>query len=152
MCLELLLELADADPARGSAADLGTGSGVLAIAAAKLGYSPVVGCDHELPAIEAATANAALNDAAVEIRRLNLREQDPPPASIWLVNLTAPLLLPLAERLPPEGPARPRGLILSGLLTAERERVVAAYADGGYAPAAQRQRGEWTALLLRGDR
>ena len=59
MCLELLLELADAGQARGPLADWGTGSGVLAIAAAKLGFGPVVACDHEPAALEAAGANAA---------------------------------------------------------------------------------------------
>ena len=47
LCLELLLELAEAGEAGRSLTDLGTGSGVLAIAAAKLGWSPVSGYDHE---------------------------------------------------------------------------------------------------------
>ena len=78
MCLELLLELADAGEAEGALADLGTGSGVLAIAAAKLGWSPVIGCDSEPAAIEAAAANAAANGVELELERLNLREQEPP--------------------------------------------------------------------------
>src|SRR5687768_3100519 len=61
LCLEFLLELADAGEATGPLADLGTGSGVLAIAAAKLGFSPVVACDSEVAAIEAAGENAAAN-------------------------------------------------------------------------------------------
>ncbi len=58
LCLELLLELEGAGEARGPLTDLGTGSGVLAIAAAKLGWAPVIGYDHEVAAIEAATENA----------------------------------------------------------------------------------------------
>ena len=50
-------------------------SRVLAIAAARLGFGPVSGFDHELPAIEAATANASLNGVEVGFQRLNLREQ-----------------------------------------------------------------------------
>src|ERR1700710_2437662 len=46
----------------GALTDLGTGSGVLAIAAAKLGWSPVTGYDHEQAAIEASAANATVND------------------------------------------------------------------------------------------
>src|SRR5918996_2764223 len=52
LCLELLVELADAGRAAGALADWGTGSGVLAIGAAKLGFSPVMACDHEPAAIE----------------------------------------------------------------------------------------------------
>ena len=80
MCLELLLELADAGEASGPLVDLGTGSGVLAIAAAKLGFAPVSGCDSEPAALEAAAAVAAANDVELELRRLNLREEAPPNA------------------------------------------------------------------------
>ena len=55
LCLELLLELEAGGEASGPLTDLGTGSGVLAIAAAKLGWDPVRGYDHEPPAIEAAS-------------------------------------------------------------------------------------------------
>ena len=64
LCLEYLLELADAGEADGPLTDLGTGSGVLAIAAAKLGWSPVTGYDHESAAIEASAANATVNGVA----------------------------------------------------------------------------------------
>ena len=59
LCLEFLLELADVGEADGPLTDLGTGSGVLAIAAAKLGWSPVTGYDHEPAAIEASASNAS---------------------------------------------------------------------------------------------
>lgn len=149
ICLELLLELADANPARPAVADLGTGSGVLAIAAAKLGFGPVAGCDHERPAVEAARANAELNGVGdrVSIERLNLREEAPPRAPIWLANLTAPLLLEVAGRIPAAAPT-PGTLIVSGLLATERDRVVAAYAARGYAARSERARGDWAGLRL----
>ena len=82
MCLELLLELADAGQARGPLADWGTGSGVLAIAAAKLGFGPVVACDHEPAALEAAgderrgqRRRARARAAATCGRRLPLRRR-----------------------------------------------------------------------------
>ena len=62
LCLEYLLELADRRGKQGALVDLGTGSGVLAIAAAKLGWSPVTGYDHEPAAIEASASNASIND------------------------------------------------------------------------------------------
>ena len=74
LCLELLLELPRPGEASGPLTDLGTGSGVLAIAAAKLGWDPVRGYDHEEPAIEAATANAAANGVSIELEQPNLRE------------------------------------------------------------------------------
>ena len=55
--------------AAGPLADLGTGSAVLAIVAAKLGFAPVTGVDLELPALEAARGNANANDVEVELRR-----------------------------------------------------------------------------------
>jgi ribosomal protein L11 methyltransferase len=146
LCLEFLLELADAGEAGGPLADLGTGSGVLAIAAAKLGWGPVTGCDSEAPAIEAAAENARANGIEIEPVRLNLREQAPPPASTVTANLTAPLLRGVAERLE----RTPRTLICSGLLASEEVEVAAAFAARGLEVGERRQRGEWVALLARG--
>jgi ribosomal protein L11 methyltransferase len=151
ICMELLLELADAGPARGPAADLGTGSGVLAIAAAKLGYGPVLACDHERAAVEAARANAELNGVGdrIMVKRINLREERPPAAPLWIANLTAPLLLSLAGTLS-QGGRRPQALVLSGMLGREREQVVAAFTARGYAERLWRERGEWAATRLTG--
>lgn len=150
MCLELLLEQADADRGRGAATDLGTGSGVLAIAAAKLGYGPVLGCDHERAAVEAAAANAALNQVEIAVRRHNLRQRPAPAAPLWIANLTAPLLLGVAQQVSEIAEReRPRGLLLSGLLVGERERVAEAFGGRGYRLAGSRERGEWAALRMR---
>ncbi|MDX6583484.1 MAG: ribosomal protein methyltransferase [Solirubrobacterales bacterium] len=145
MCLELLLELADAGEASGPLTDLGTGSGVLAIAAAKLGWDPVLGVDSEAASIEAATANAAANGVEIEFRRLNLREDRPPGAPTLVANLTAPLLEAVAAGL--AGP--PATLICSGLLASEAERVSAALSAAGLDPVKRRAEGDWAALLCR---
>ncbi len=145
LCLELLLELADAGPERCPVVDLGTGSGVLAIAAARLGFSPVTAIDHEIPAVEATATNAELNGVEIAAERLNLRQQAAPSASLWLANLTAPILLELVPRLPEELPST---LILSGMLCAETEAVAAAFAGSGYEVEARRERGDWAALRL----
>jgi ribosomal protein L11 methyltransferase len=144
LCLELLVELADRGEARGSLADLGTGSGVLAIAAAKLGWAPVAGCDSEQAAVDAATANAAANGVEVEVRRLNVRETSPPAAETLVANLTAPLLEAVAAKLAPA----PRTLVCSGLLASEIERVCSALAAVGLTVAERRRRGDWAALLV----
>jgi ribosomal protein L11 methyltransferase len=99
LCLELLLELADTGEASGPLTDLGTGSGVLAIAAAKLGWSPVHGYDHEPPAIEAASANAKANGVEIEFEQLNLRQCLPKLSPTVVANMTAPVLKLVAEQL-----------------------------------------------------
>jgi ribosomal protein L11 methyltransferase len=149
-CLELLLELADRGEAKGPLADWGTGSAVLAIAAAHLGWSPVVAVDHELDAVEAARANAAANGAAVEVSRLNLRDESPPSAPTIVANLLTPLLVELAARMAQGEIPVPATLVVSGLLERERDRVASAFTAAG--PRVEREvvDGEWAALLLRG--
>jgi ribosomal protein L11 methyltransferase len=140
LCLELLLEL---EP-RGSLADLGCGSGVLAIAAAKLGFAPVTAVDSERAAVEATRANAAANGVELDrVERLNLRERPPPPAATVSANLTRPLLLRVAELMT----ERPDALVVSGLLDEEADEVAAAFAE-----LRERRRLHeegWSALLLR---
>ncbi len=148
-CLELLLELADRGEAGGPLADWGAGSGVLSIAAARLGWGPVVGVDHEEPAIEAARENAASNRTSATFRRLNLREEVPPHAPIVVANLTAPLLIPLAGRMADGSIATPDTLVLSGLLQTEADRVREAFRLAGLRAQTVVPIGEWTALLLR---
>jgi ribosomal protein L11 methyltransferase len=139
LCLELMLEL---EP-EGSFADLGCGSGVLAIAAAKLGFEPVVAVDSDRAAIEATDANARANAVRLaRLERVNLREQAPPGAEVVVANLTRPLLGRVAGNL--ERP--PRALIAAGLLDEEADA-----AAGGFAPLAEQRRlslSGWTALLL----
>jgi ribosomal protein L11 methyltransferase len=139
MCLELLLDV----PARGALADLGCGSGVLAIAAAKLGFSPVSACDNELAAVEATLANAAVNDVALDrVERHDLRTEPAPVAVVTVANLVRPLLLEVAALMPEQ----PETLIVSGLLEGEEDEVAAAFA-----PLRERRRlrlQEWSALLL----
>jgi ribosomal protein L11 methyltransferase len=144
MCLELLVELADAGGARGALADWGTGSGVLAIAAAKLGFEPVVACDHEPTALEAASENAAANGLELDLIRLNLRSEAPPAAPTATANLMAPILREIASRLDPV----PEWLICSGLLTDEADGVSAAFARRGLAERQRRIAGDWAAILL----
>ena len=77
LCLELLLEIHPA----GALIDLGCGSGVLAIAAAKLGFAPVSAFDHDRLAVEATRGNARANGVALDrVERLDLRAERPPAA------------------------------------------------------------------------
>jgi ribosomal protein L11 methyltransferase len=139
LSLELLLGL----PPTGSFVDLGCGSGVLAIAAAKLGFGPVAAVDNEEAAVEASRANAAANGVSLErVERLDLRTEHPPAAETVAANLMRPLLLRLAELME----ERPRALILSGLLDEEADELADAFA-----PLEERHRLSsqgWSALLL----
>src|SRR5436190_18088281 len=99
LCLALLIELEAAGEASGPIADWGTGSGVLAIAAAKLGWSPVMGCDREEASLETAQANAEANGVELAVERIDVREQPPPVAPTVAADLTANLLVNCAEQL-----------------------------------------------------
>jgi ribosomal protein L11 methyltransferase len=130
----------------GALADWGSGSGVLAIVAAKLGYAPVSACDHDPLALEATAAAAAANGVALTSARVDLRRAPGPWAPTVCANLVRPLLLDVAARL--ERP--PARLIASGLARAEAGEVAAAFASRGLREAARRSAGDWSALLLTG--
>ncbi len=144
MCLQLLIEVADGGGAGGPLVDWGTGSGVLAIAAAKLGFDPVSGCDSELASLQAADENASLNGVAIELSRLNLREQPAPTAATVVANLTTPILVAVAERLQ-EAPER---LVSSGTLLSEAETVARAFAAHGLGESERLESGGWAAQLF----
>jgi ribosomal protein L11 methyltransferase len=156
LSLELLYEL----PARGPLADWGCGSGVLALAAARLGFDPVLACDHDPASLEATLAAAATNgitadvaeaaprasaDApSVVVSRCDLRRAPGPWAPTVTANLVRPLLLEVAALMdrPPER------LIVSGLETGEPDAVVAAFARHGLRDATRREGDGWSAILL----
>jgi ribosomal protein L11 methyltransferase len=146
LCLELLLELVERGEAAGGLVDLGTGSGVLAIAAAKLGWTPVRGYDHELAAVQAAAANATVNGVEIELQRVDLRRELPALGPTVVANLTAPIQREIAARF--DATTVPATLICSGLLPAELDEIAAAFASSGLVEAARRLDGDWAALLL----
>jgi ribosomal protein L11 methyltransferase len=148
LSLELLVELEEAGRAGGPIADWGTGSGVLAIAAAKLGWSPVIACDREDASLETARANAEANGVEMEIERIDVREQAPPVERTVVANLTANLLVDCAGHLS-AGAESPETLVCSGMLESEIEQVAEAFGSTGLEAAERRTEGEWAALLLR---
>jgi ribosomal protein L11 methyltransferase len=148
LSLALLIELEDAGEANGPIADWGTGSGVLAIAAAKLGFSPVIGCDREEASLETARANAEANGVEMAIERVDVREGPPPVRQTVVANLTANLLTDCAAHL--DGAAGvPGTLVCSGMLEAEIDGVAGAFAEVGLGESRRLVEKEWGALLLR---
>lgn len=160
MCLELLLGEAGGAGTLGpvarlralfgragrrSVCDVGCGSGVLAITAAKLGFAPVVGLDAEAAALEESARNARLNGVELELRSLDVREEPVPPCAIVTANLTTPLLERMAERW--KETDRPSSVIASGFLADEGDRIGAAFAGVGLAERRRLRDGEWGALL-----
>jgi ribosomal protein L11 methyltransferase len=147
LCLRLLqaLELRGA-----RVIDVGTGSGVLALAAWKLGANDVVAVDNDPDALENARGNIARNGgaAAIDIVRDDLQTLKLEPADVVLANLTAAVLLRYAAALLKL--ARPeRYLILSGFapdhLTAD---IVPAFE--GTRVLNELSEGDWSAICLRG--
>jgi ribosomal protein L11 methyltransferase len=141
LCLELLLGAAPA----GSLLDVGCGSGVLAIAAAKLGFAPVYAIDNDRLSVDATLANAAANCVSLDVRRSDLRREALPAADTVTANLLAPLLVVLGDRLA----APPRRLIAGGLLVDQVDEAVAAFdAAAGLRERHRRSSGEWAAVEL----
>lgn len=143
LCLELMLDAAGR-ASRGSFVDLGCGSGVLAIVAARLGWSPVTALDHDRAATAAAAENAARNGVELDVRLFDLRHEQVPDAELVVANVLARPLVEwsgLQRRLAPE-------LILSGLLVTEADAVAGAFAARGRRERARRVSGEWAALAL----
>jgi ribosomal protein L11 methyltransferase len=129
-----------------SAVDVGTGSGVLAIAASRLGAAPVVGIDDDANALQAAEENLTLNRGAeVTLTNADLRSASPGTFDLVTANLTGALLVEAAGRL--RDLAKPGGhLILSGFLRHEEARVMAAYS--GYSVTNRAEEDEWVCVTV----
>jgi ribosomal protein L11 methyltransferase len=123
-CLELLCDLQP----RGGFADLGCGSGVLAVAAARLGWTPVIALDHDLDAVAATRANALSNGVAIDVRLADLEREPPPAAHTVAANFPVALHGPMAERM---SEALPRVLVASGFLEADEHDALSGYRARG---------------------
>jgi len=140
LCLQLLL---DARPG-GGLCDWGAGSGVLAVAAARLGFAPVTAVEVDPGALDVIARNGALNRIEVTVAALDLTTTPAPWAPTVTANLTRPLLVAVAEAMdrPPEL------LLASGMLCDEVDEVVAAFGRFGLCERRRIEEGDWAAVVL----
>ena len=129
----------------GPLVDVGCGSGVLAIAARRLGHDPVWALDADPLAVDATIANARANGVGLAVG-LRVLGRDPiPPAPTVVANLTATLLGTLARVLAGDPP---RAAVLSGLRVEEASDVVAAFAPLGLGERGRVEEDGWASLLV----
>jgi ribosomal protein L11 methyltransferase len=125
LCLRLLQQV---ELTGRRAVDLGTGSGVLALAAWRLGAADIEALDYDEDAVINARENLRLNGAesAITVRQADIRIDPVAPADVVTANLTGALLVALTSSI--ASLVRPGGtLILSGILAAEMDAVGAAF-------------------------
>ena len=143
-----LLEHGGSDGGRASILDVGSGSGILSIAAAKLGARDVLAVDVDPIAVEASASNARRNRL---VRVVRVREASSPsgegPFDVVLANLIASLLITLADGLVED--LRPGGtLVASGIFLTREAGVVEAFGARGLGVVNRWAEGDWVALEM----
>ncbi len=149
LCLRFLEDLFDAPEAPRTVLDVGTGTGILGIAAAMLGAGCVLGIDIDPRAVETAEQNGRINGVADRFRSAitplaRVEGTFDLVAGNVLAEILADLKDEIAARCAPGGT-----LLLSGILTEKSAWVAQEYAESGWRLAAQRDEGQWSALVLR---
>ena len=143
-CLEYIDELAPV----GTFLDMGCGSGILSIAAAKLGCKSVTGFDVDQEAVDASLENAEKNGVRPTFFRYGLGanvKRDLGTAELVVANILGPLLIRFADEI---APCATKSLVVSGILTTLYPEVLAAYEARGFAEVSRKTIGEWTTGLL----
>jgi len=154
LCLDRICELAASGFAASHVLDLGCGSGILALCAARLfPAARVVALDDDPEATATTAENAAMNGLSLEIVTDDLRGLPATGAfDLVLANIRAETLVPRAPALAERTRAGAE-VVLSGVLVDEREEVERAYVAAGFAVLApSRTMGTWCAIDLRRPR
>lgn len=130
--------------------DVGTGTGILAIAAAYMGARDVLAIDIDPVAVRVARDNIALNGLSDKItaREGDLLEAVDEVADVVIANIIADVICMLAE--PVKAHIKPNGLfICSGIARERQDEVISALNDAGYQDLDVRNQGEWAAICAR---
>ena len=146
-CLEFIDEVHDRGEA-GEFLDMGCGSGILSIAAKKLGYAKVRGFDVDEEAVEASKENGAKNGVEMEFFRYGLgskAKQDLGRADLVVANILGPLLIKFADEIVL---AVGKRLIISGILSELYDEVKGEFLQRGFREEGRKTIGEWTTGLL----
>ena len=149
-CMEFIEKAVDSlNASEFNALDVGTGSGILAIALAKLGASTVWAIDNDPVAVKVARKNLRRNGVHDKVRlQATSLNSIIGSFSIVVANLTAETILDLAHAL--EKKVVPGGfLILSGILTAKANGVIHRFSSAGFKVAGRKREKEWATLLFR---
>lgn len=147
-CLTQIVRYAPDGSKKFSMLDIGCGTGILSIAAAKLGYSPVFAFDNDEEAVSNSIKNATTNQAEklIEFKTLGVEKMSRRKTDLWdlvCANLEAPLLIEMAKRI--AGKIKPDGkLVVAGILTRQFASVKKAYAMQGLKNIDACTGGEWT--------
>lgn len=141
LCLRMLCAL----PSGGSLLDAGCGTGVLAIAARRLGFDPVTAVDFDQLAVDATIANARANGVGLTVGRRTIGHDPLPAADVVMANLTATVLARLAAALPAPAPAH---MVLSGLRPEEADGAAALFVPHGLHEAERAHDGGWSTVRL----
>ncbi|WP_127848121.1 50S ribosomal protein L11 methyltransferase [Lacticaseibacillus hulanensis] len=126
--------------------DVGTGSGVLAIAAMQLGARHVLATDIDDVAVASAQKNIALNPVSnIDVIASDLLNGVEAQADLVLANMLPVVLVPLMDQIP--SVLRPGGhLLLSGIITEQEQNILRALAKNGLQVVERRQEGDWLGL------
>lgn len=153
-CLEAMDSLLDAGHVFKNVADIGCGTAVLAIAAAKVLEGDFIASDIDPVAVDVALANAVANGVGGRVACVEAAGFDHPdlaaraPYDLVFANILKGPLIALAPDMAAHV-AADGYVILSGLLIPQAEDVTAAYVAVGFVPVARREIGDWATLTLR---
>jgi ribosomal protein L11 methyltransferase len=139
-CLELMLDLPP-----GSLIDVGTGSGVLAIAAVKLGHDPVIALDNDPLATEATTRNADVNGVTLAVELADADARMLPPTDVVVANITRLHVAALAANLAEDAP---KHAVLSGFVVDDVSSAIAPWLERGYRAVSTLAQDGWAAVRL----
>jgi len=140
LCLEAIEDYCAKQPPQ-SLLDMGAGSGLLAIAAGKMGAKDIVCIDYDPLSVEACKVNASINDVS-----LSSILGDTPAARTFELVVANILFQPLLDMVQPLAASVEKHLILSGILDSQVEALIAAYQDQGLSHVHTRLKEEWAVV------